>query len=165
MSEARTVVIGLGNPLMGDDGVGIAALDVLQEDWQFEPPVEYVDGGTWGMNLLPVIESAHRLLFIDALDVGADPGTLAELARDQLPKYLSTKISPHQIDLREVLAVAEWRGSLPRETVVIGLQVHTVAMTTALTPIVAARLPSLVTRVIDRLESWGHGVLTHSCTS
>ena len=58
MTGRATVVIGLGNPLMGDDGVGLAALERLRDDWDMPADVELVDGGTWGMNLLPVIEDA-----------------------------------------------------------------------------------------------------------
>ena len=77
----RTVVIGLGNPLMGDDGLGLAALARLSEDWTVPPEVELVDGGTWGMNLLPLIEDAGRLILIDAINVGAAPGARAPRAR------------------------------------------------------------------------------------
>ncbi len=73
------VVLGLGNMLMTDDGIGLAALARLQDEWFIPPGVDLVDGGTWGMNLLPVIESAHRLLVLDAIDHGREPGTLLEL--------------------------------------------------------------------------------------
>lgn len=152
----RTVVIGLGNPLMGDDGLGLAALQALQETWAFDPPVEMVDGGTWGMNLLPIIEGAHRLLLIDAIDVGARSGKLVELAREEIPRVLSAKLSPHQIDLREVLALAELRGTLPPETVALGLQPGRVEMSTSLSPALATQLPTLVARVTDRLREWGY---------
>ena len=62
----RTLVIGLGNPLMGDDGAGVAALERLRDEWELPPEVELVDGGTWGMNLLPLVESAPRLILVDA---------------------------------------------------------------------------------------------------
>lgn len=154
--SAETVVIGVGNPLMADDGLGIAALNLLRAGWKFEPSVELVDGGTWGMNLLYLVESANRVLFIDAIHVGAEPGTDVVLERDDLPRFFSTKISTHQIDLREVLAVAELRGTLPADTVAIGLQPERVKMSLELSPRVRNRLDSLVTRVIERLKAWGH---------
>jgi hydrogenase maturation protease len=150
-----TRVIGLGNPLMADDGLGLAALDGLR-DWAFDPPVQLVDGGTWGMSLLPDIESAGRLLFLDAINVGAPPGTLVVLRRDDLPRYLTAKLSPHQIDLRDVLALADFRGGLPAETVAIGLQPAMIELATELSPPVRAHLPYLVGRAIDQLEAWGH---------
>jgi hydrogenase maturation protease len=151
--EGGTVVIGLGNPLMADDGVGIAALERLRAAG---PPagVELVDGGTWGMNLLPVIEAAGRVLFMDAIDAGGDPGTLHVLERAQIPRYLATKISPHQVDLRDVLALAELRGNLPEQTVAVGLQPQRVEMSCGLSDAVETRLDDLVAVVTQRLAVW-----------
>lgn len=159
MSEGRragTVVVGLGNPLMGDDGIGLAALEELRARWRFTPPVTLVDGGTWGLNLLPTLEDAERALMIDAIDIARDPGAVVELARDQLPRAFATKLSPHQIDLREVLALAELRGTLPETIMAVGLQPATVTMSTALSPAVAAAVPALVDRVVGVLAAWGH---------
>jgi hydrogenase maturation protease len=141
---------------MADDGIGLEALRALQEGWAFDPHVELVDGGTWGMNILHFIEGAKRVLLVDAIRAGAEPGALVILERDELPRYLSTKISTHQIDLREVLAVAEFRGTLPADTVAIGVQPDRVEMSAQLSPVVRDRLDQLVARVIERLQTWGH---------
>ena len=151
-----TVVIGLGSPLMGDDGLGLAALEDLREGWVFEPYVEFLDGGTWGMNLLPFIGMADRLLLLDAIDAGLEPGSLVTLEREELPRFLATKISPHQIDLREVLALAELTGRLPAETVALGLQPSRVEMSAELSPEIGEAMPRLVNSAIARLEAWGH---------
>jgi hydrogenase maturation protease len=154
ISEAGgTVVIGLGNPLMADDGVGIAALERLRAAGA-PPDVELVDGGTWGMNLLPIIESAGRVLLMDAIDAGGAPGTLHVLERAQIPRYLATKISPHQVDLRDVLALAELRGNLPEQTVAVGLQPQRVEMSCGLSDAVETRLDDLVAVVTQRLAVW-----------
>ena len=92
--DPRVVVIGLGNPIMGDDGLGLAVLGYLQTAYGFRPEVELVDGGTWGMNLLPVIEDATELILIDAIDAGEPPGTFVRPEHERLPRYLATKISP-----------------------------------------------------------------------
>lgn len=152
----HTVVIGLGNPLMGDDGLGLAALERLRETWELPAGVELVDGGTWGMNLLPVIEGADRVLLIDAITGGAAPGTELVVPHSRLPKYLSTKISPHQVDLRDVLALAELRGTLPEQTVAIGLEPERVALGNALSDVLRARLDDLVAGVVRQLARWGH---------
>jgi len=156
-ARSRTVVIGCGNVLGADDGVGIVALDQLRE-WQIPEEVELEDGGTWGLNLLPLIENADRLLVLDAVDVSGAAGRLVTLERDQIPKYFSTKLSPHQIDLREVLALAAWRGTLPGETVVMGLQPARMEMSTELSPEVAAGVSGLVAAAAARLARWGHEV-------
>lgn len=151
----RIVVIGLGNPLMGDDGLGIAALERLRAQWRVPGGVELVDGGTWGLSLLPTIEAADRLLLIDAIDAGDAPGALQVLERAQIPRYLATKISPHEVDLRDVLALAELRRTLPGDTVAIGLQPAAVELRYELSHAVARRLDDLVDAVTRRLAEWG----------
>ena len=161
MSEVpvlETVVIGVGNPLMGDDGLGIAALERLRNGWTFQPHLDLLDGGTWGLNLLPHVEQARRVLFIDAINADEEPGTLIELAREDIPRFLARKLSPHQIDVKEVLALAELRGTLPEELLAIGLQPASVEMRTSLSPVLASRLDDLVACVIRRLQAWGYGV-------
>ena len=154
-SESRpTLVLGLGNPLMGDDGLGLAVLARLRDQWELEG-VELVDGGTWGMQLLPLIEDADRLVLLDAIRTGAPPGTVMELERDQLPRYLSHKLSPHQIDLREVLALAELRGRLTQSTVAIGAEPERVELSTTLSPTVERSLDEVIRVVVDRLARWG----------
>lgn len=151
-----TVVIGVGNPLMGDDGLGLTVLETLRESWAFFPDVELVDGGTWGMNLLHIIEDAERLILLDAVRAGVPPGTPVTLEGGSVPRFLSTKLSPHQIDLREVLAVAELRGRLPAELVVFGAQPERVVMSHSLTPVVNSAVDEIVWNVVDRLAEWGH---------
>lgn len=155
----ETVVIGAGNPLMGDDGLGIAALERLREDWTVHPHVDLLDGGTWGLNLLPHVERADRVLLIDAIDIGAEPGTLIELGRSEIPRFLAQKLSPHQIDLKEVLALAELRGTLPGELIAVGLQPESIEMSTSLSPVVEGGLNGLLERVAERLREWGYEVV------
>ena len=157
-SPGPTLVIGCGNMLGADDGVGLAALERLRDQYTMPPEVRLEDGGTWGLNLLPLIEDAGRLLLVDAINTGAVAGTLTVLERDRLPMYFSQKVSPHQIDLREVLALAEFRGTLPVETAALGLQPERIEMSTELSPSVAGRIDELVRAVVDRLRSWGHEV-------
>lgn len=153
-----TVVIGLGNPLMGDDGVGLAVLERLRSEWDL-PDVELVDGATWGLSLLPVIEDAERLVLVDAIAAHGAPGDLIELSRARLPIYLSRKLSPHQVDLRDALAVAELRGRMPNEVVAIGVQPAVVDLGLELSPPVAAKLNALVHAVVKQLEDWGHACM------
>jgi len=151
-----TVVIGLGNPLMGDDGLGLAVLEQLRDAWAIPADVELVDGGTWGMNLLPVIEDAKRVLLIDAIEIGAAPGTEIVIPRERLPRYLATKISPHEVDLRDVLALAELRGTLPAFTTAVGLQPARIELSEELSDVVRERLDHLVVTVVGLLGEWGH---------
>ena len=150
-----TLVMGLGNPIMGDDGLGIVALEELRRCWRISPGIRLEDGGTWGMSLLPLIEETDRLLVIDAIKAGGSPGTLVCLEGDDLPRYFALKLSPHQIDLKEVLAVCHLRGSTPREVVALGLEPDSIDMSTELSVPVAEALPHLLQEIVNRLGDWG----------
>jgi len=152
----EALVIGVGSPLMGDDGLGLAALEALREGWRFEPDLELMDGGTWGMNLLPFIESARRVLIIDAVRAGRAPGSCVRLEGDEIPRFFATKLSPHQIDLKEVLALAELRGTLPEQIVVLGLEPEVVEMSASLSPVVARGMPELLGRIHEQLGAWDY---------
>lgn len=153
---AGPVVIGVGNPLLGDDGLGLVVLETLRAGWEIPAEVSLVDGGTWGMNLLPVIEDADPLILADAIDAHQPPGTFLTLERADLPRYLALKVSPHQIDLREVLALAELRDRLPERTVAIGAQPATLETRYGLSPALQATVEPLATAVAERLALWGY---------
>lgn len=150
-----TVVIGLGNPIMGDDGLGLVALDALRaRKLPSAVDVEFVDGGTWGLSLLPVVERAARLLLLDAIECGKAPGTVVSLRTDAIPAYLMTKVSPHQVDMREVLALAAWRGRSPTEVVAVGAQPAVVDLVGSLSPVVAAAVETVADVAAAQLENW-----------
>lgn len=161
MSDGRrgqTLVIGLGNPIMGDDGAGLAALERLEREWRLPAGVVPVDGGTWGMRLLPLLEDAGAVLLLDAIDAGRAAGTLIVLEREELPRMLGHKLSPHQIDLSEVLALGELRGSLPTRLAAIGIQPARIEMSASLSPEVASGLAAMAAAATARLAAWGHRV-------
>jgi hydrogenase maturation protease len=167
-SEKTTLVVGLGNPLMGDDGVGLAALERLREEYAVPPEVQLIDGGTWGMNLLPVLEGAKDIIFLDAIRIGSPPGTIVELEQDQLPRILSHKMSPHQIDLREVLALAMLRGNMPDQIAAIGVEPEHVEMTMEISQPVMSAIDEIVSRTVARLAAHGHHCRPHAkaaCTN
>lgn len=154
--SARTVVLGLGNMLMADDGVGLAALARLEDEWFAPRGVALVDGGTWGMNLLHIVEGADQLLILDAIDTGGVPGSIVRLEGTDIPRFLAQKVSPHQIDLREVLALADLRGMLPERILALGIQPQRIEMSTALSPVVEANIDALVLMAVSTLSAWGH---------
>ncbi|MDX1661137.1 MAG: hydrogenase maturation protease [Gemmatimonadota bacterium] len=156
-----TLVVGLGNPLMTDDGIGLAALERLRARWRppAESGVEYVDGGTWGLFLLPEIERAGAVIFLDAIQAGEEPGAVIELSRDEIPAALSvTGLSVHQLALADLIALASLRGTLPERTAAIGIQPLYMRMGTEVTPEAEAALDDVVERTLARLAAWGHPI-------
>jgi hydrogenase maturation protease len=146
---------------MGDDGLGLQVLERLQAEWVFDDHVQFVDGGTWGMALLPDIEDAGKLIFLDAINSQRHaPGDVLLLERDEIPLVTDhNKLSPHQVGLREVMAISEFRGTLPADTCAIGVVPQIVDIGTELSPIVQASVDACILKVIERLRAWGH-----SCT-
>lgn len=159
-SDARiagsTAILGLGNPLLADDALGLVALERLVEGYELDDAISVHDGGTWGMQLMPMIEEARRVLFLDAIDRNEAPGTVIRLEGDEIPAALSKMISPHQLDLREVLAMTRIRGTFPEAAVAIGVQPESTETRVALSPSVAARVDEVVTMAVAQLEAWGH---------
>ena len=149
------LVLGVGNPLMGDDGIGLEALRRLQARWVLPDSVQCVDGGTWGMNLLHLLEEADAVLILDAIRARQPPGTLIILERDELPRLFAHKISPHQIDLQEILALAELRGGLPDRIAALGVEPGLVELGLGLSAPIQSAMPTLERAVVGRLGDWG----------
>ncbi len=155
MPPARTLVLGVGNLLLSDDGVGVHAVRRLQERLDLPREVQILDGGTLGLDLLPYLEKVDQLLIIDAVDDGRPPGTLVRLAGDQVPAYLAVKMSPHEIGLPDLLFAAQLREHYPREVVIWGVQPASTEVGLDLSPPVAAQLDTLVEKVLGDLAGWG----------
>ena len=155
----RVLVLGIGNTVMSDDGVGVKVVQMLQQQYLFPANVELVDGGTLGLDLLPQLEGISHLIMVDAVETGAKPGTLVRLAGEELPIALETKISPHQMGLKDLLAVARLLGHAPGEMVLIGVQPGSIEMDTELTPEVAAQLAAMQAAVLKELAAIGISAL------
>jgi hydrogenase maturation protease len=151
----KTVVLGLGNILLCDEGVGVRVVERLQELYEFPQEVQVLDGGTLALDLLPYVEDADRLLVIDALEMGAEPGKTARLEGDEVPAFLGIKISPHQMGLADLLAAARLRDSYPRELVLWGVQPGVISVGLELSPPVAAQVEALVDKALIELDRWG----------
>jgi hydrogenase maturation protease len=151
----ETLVLGLGNILLRDEGVGVRVVERLQELYQFPPGVQVLDGGTLGLDLMPYVEAADRLLVIDAVDAGAEPGTIAHLEGEEVPAFLSVKISPHQMGLSDLLAAARLRDVYPEEVVLWGVQPAEIDVGLDLSPAVAPQVDALVDKALAELHQWG----------
>jgi len=148
-------VLGVGNLLLSDDGVGVHTIRHLQEVVQLSGEVQVLDGGTMGLDLLHYLEGVSHLLIVDAVEMDQPPGTLERLVGDQVPAYLSLKMSPHEIGLPDMLFAAKLRDLYPAEVVVWGVQPATTEVGLDLSPPVAARLDVLVEKVLEELARWG----------
>jgi hydrogenase maturation protease len=151
----QTLVLGLGNLIMTDDGIGVRVVQLLQNRYSFPAGVAVIDGGTLGLDLLPKLEGIERLLVVDAIETGEPPGTVVRLAGDQIPIAMATKLSPHQMGLKDLLSVAALMGCAPQEMVLWGVQPEAIEIGTELSETVAAQLETLAESVIRELANWG----------
>ena len=154
-SSPDMLVLGIGNLIMTDDGVGVQVVHRLQERYTFPPTVRLLDGGTLGLDLLPYLEGVRRLLVVDAVETGGPPGTLIRLTGDEINIAFRTKLSPHQMGLQDLLLVAELQGFAPEEMVLLGVQPGEIEMGTELTAAVEAQVEPLIALVLKELEAWG----------
>lgn len=153
-AQNRKIVMGLGNTLQTDEGLGVHALKALEEQLGPQDGLEYVDGGVLGLNLLPWVESASHLLLLDAADAHQPPGTLIELSREQIPLYSGVKMSQHQVTFQEVLGLANIRGKLPPHLYLVGVQPEDLSVGVGISPTVTAVLPKVVERATAVLKAW-----------
>ena len=151
----RVLVLGIGNLVMSDDGVGVRVVQQLQREYCFTENVGIMDGGTLGLDLLPKLEGIEHLIVVDAVETGQEPGTCVRLGGEELPIALETKVSAHQMGLKDLLSVARLLGHSPGEMVLIGVQPGSIEMDTELTPKVDAVLQVLVDKVLDELKKTG----------
>jgi len=153
IDQTKTLVLGLGNLVHSDDGLGVHAIQTLREDPRVPSDVVLMDGGTQGLALLPHISSFQRVLAIDALDVGEAPGTLVRLEGKAL-RNLPGKASVHQLGFADLLVALELLDDLPEEIVLLGVQPLSTEWGTELTPPVRAALERLPEYVVEQLLSW-----------
>lgn len=155
MGEKHILVLGVGNVLLHDEGVGVRVIERLQARYVFPENVELMDGGTLGVRLLDPIVQAQYVIVVDAVRNGEPPGTLYYLDADFLAKRLAIKNSIHQADMVETLAYAEMLGKRP-QTVIIGVEPEDISpWGLELTETVAARLPEMCQRVLDEIRKAG----------
>ena len=159
----KTLVLGLGNILLGDDGVGVRVVERLQSRCRFPADVLVLDGGTLGLDLLPYLEEAHRVLIVDALEMNSAPGTLTRLEDDEVEGSLSPKLSPHQMGLRDLLGAARLCGFRPGELILWGIQPGSVEVGLELSPAVAAQVDVVVSEVLSELGLQGAGSSSRPC--
>ena len=155
MSEKRILVLGVGNILLRDEGVGVRVVERLQADYSFSPNVTLMDGGTLGIKLMDAISSSDVLIVVDAVLNGQPPGTFYRLTGEEVRKSVAFKYSLHQTDLLETLACCELVGNRP-ETVVLGIEPEDYSpWSDELTPTIQGLVAELSERVLLEIDQAG----------
>lgn len=152
---ASVVVLGVGNLLMSDEGVGVHTIIALEERYDFPEGVRCVDGGTSTQELLGDLEDLDQLIVIDAVASGSAPASLIRLEGDLVPHAFTTKFSPHQVGIADLLAMLTFTGRAPKRVVLLGIEPAVLALGMELSPKVAARVPELCAQVLEELDALG----------
>jgi hydrogenase maturation protease len=147
------LVLGLGNLLLGDEGIGIHALNLLQQKF-CDPRISYCDGGTQGLSLLPFIEEASHILILDAVFANGAPGTIVELKEDQLNSQVPLKFSAHDIALPDLLSLLRFRNGNQIGLKLLGIIPEQMEPSTELTETVRGSTEVLVERAKEILKIW-----------
>lgn len=151
----KTLLLGIGNILMNDDAAGVLVVQNLAAQFSFPDELILLDGGTLGLDLLPHLEGIDRLLVVDAVETGGSVGTIIRMTGDDIPLALATKVSPHQMGLKDLLLVADLQGYAPKEMVLWGVQPGSIEMDIELSPEVAKAVETLQEKVLEELAGWG----------
>ena len=152
--NAPIAVVGLGNLLLGDEGLGVHAIRSIRRQWQ-HPQVVCIDGGTLGLTLLPYIEDARYILFLDAVRTDAPPGTVLEIPLLEARPRIPLKCSAHDIALPDLVALLRLRrGERLCDVRLIGVVPERIDVTDTLSPTVRAALPEVLDRTHRILHNW-----------
>ncbi len=145
------LVLGLGNVLLGDDGLGETAVRLFEETHGPFDRVRILDGGTLGLSLLPYLQEARAAILVDAIRADRPAGTLVRLTGDEVAPAVATRLSVHQIGVADLLDAARLAGNLPRELVLLGLVPESIELRLGLSAPVARGVPGLLEALADEL--------------
>jgi len=153
--EEPILVLGLGNPLYGDDGLGLSALESLRGLGPFATGVDLVDGGTMGLYLIDRISGYEKVLILDSLKVDEAPGTVVMVEGDDVATTFRTKLSAHQMGFNDLLSALTLMDRRPGEIIVIGMVPQTLELGMGLSKPVEASIPRMAQTALLVLDRWG----------
>ena len=154
-SLKNILIIGMGNVLMQDEGIGVRAVEELENRYIIPEGVTVVDGGTTGMELYEPMRDCDQLIVADAVNTGSPDGTLERIENDAIPSFFQTKISNHQLGLADLLGLLKLKGEFPQHVAIIGMVPHSLEQKLGLTPEAEAGLDEMVEMLVQELSTLG----------
>ncbi|WP_026604210.1 HyaD/HybD family hydrogenase maturation endopeptidase [Methylomonas sp. 11b] len=152
----KTLVLGIGNPIMQDDGVGVYVVQRLKADQPELPLVDFLDGGTLSFSLIGEIESADHLIVIDAAQLDGEPGAIRTFLNEEMDQFLGQQknSSVHDVTLIDLLSIALLSDRLPAKRALIGIQPASLELGTEPTPAIEMAIPKACRITVELLEKW-----------
>jgi len=154
-SIASVLVLGLGNILLSDEGVGVRIVEALDASHELPDEVESLDGGTSGMELLDMVAGRDCLIVADAVNAAGPAGRVIRLENDDIRMLFETRFSPHQLGLSDMLAALRLIDEAPRRVVVIGVVPENLKTGLDLSPAAAGGRDVAVAMIVDELTRLG----------
>ncbi len=151
---AEITVLGIGNTILSDEGFGVKVVEYLRENFDFPENVALIDGGTLGVELTHFVVGTQKLLIIDSIDGGAEPGTIFHLRDGEILKHFTQKISAHEIGIQDILTALEITGKKIPVVELIGAQPFSLEAGTELTPPMQKLLPVFADKALEILNRW-----------
>lgn len=153
------LVLGLGNVLLGDDGLGAATLACIEKEYVVPPGVRLEDGGTLGLSLLGLIADSDNVILVDAVRVDAPPGTLVRLSGTDVLDAVRDRLSPHQVGVADLLDAARHIDCYPATVTLLGLVPDAIDLAVARSSAVCEGLGELVAAIVREVQSLGYKML------
>ncbi|MGD9677190.1 MAG: HyaD/HybD family hydrogenase maturation endopeptidase [Vulcanibacillus sp.] len=147
-------IIGIGNTLFSDEGVGVHLLSYIRDLIPETEHLEIIEGATDGIKLLQPVEESDYLIILDAINSGKEPGTVITLQAEEIPKYFGLKVSVHQLGFHDVLNAALIRDSLPEKIIMFGVQPESLELGLEVTDSVKKSMPTIVDLVVNQVKLW-----------
>ena len=155
LHPAEVTILGVGNVILKDEGFGVRVAEYLDHHYTFPDSVQIVDGGTLGIELTQYVTGTNKLLVIDSINGGAEPGTVFRFHNDAIMEHFQDKLSAHEVGIQDVLALLTVTGHKIPDVIVIGAQPFDVEAGVGLSDGMQALLPQIVEQALKDLGSWG----------
>lgn len=153
--ENSIVVLGVGNILLTDEGLGVHVVEDLKANYTFTPQISLIDGGTMGMELLTYMRGMKKILLIDAVNGGEAPGTIYEFPHRELEQYFTDHISVHEVGMQDILRIRAIQENPLEDAIVIGVEPESLDVGFEPSAPVQKALPKVKERVLRVLCEWG----------
>lgn len=152
---AEVTVLGIGNVILSDEGFGVRVAEYLEARYDFPENVQVLDGGTLGIELTQYITGTKKLLILDSINAGAEPGTRFRFTDDDVLAHFQEKISAHEIGIQDLLALLEVTGRKIDHVTVLGAQPYCLEAGVALSENMQPLVPAIAEEALEVLKGWG----------
>lgn len=155
---SSTLVLGIGNSLLSDEGAGVHAIRYLETHYPELPEVSYLDGGTLSFTLSAAIEDSDNLIVLDAARLDAEPGTVCCFEGEQMDDFVGKgRLSVHEVGLADLMHIARLAGYLPKNRALIGIEPGEMDWGMQLSESVSRAMPRVAATTVGLVSAWANG--------